>query len=247
MMPTIDLNADLGEGGSHDAGMIRLVSSANIACGGHAGDAETIRRTIRLACAAGVAVGAHPGYEDRANFGRAALSIAGADLLEMIVRQLSLFRRIADDAGVDVHHVKPHGALYHQAARDSAVASAFAAAVATVFPGTMVYCPPSGEMRAACLKASLVEVPEGFADRRYAENGTLVPRSAPDAVLSIPDEAAAQALRIVSSRSVITRTGRSIPLSVRTLCVHGDAADAPVLLRAVRKAMAEASVIIAAP
>lgn len=246
MNAAIDLNADLGEGGMHDAAMIPLVSSVNIACGGHAGDAETMRRTIGMALAAGVAVGVHPGYGDRENFGRVPLAIGNRDLFEMIVRQLLLFRQIAEDESAKVHHVKPHGALYNQADQDTGIANAFAEAVAKVFPGTKVYCPPSGKLQAACQTAELETVPEGFADRRYAEDGTLVPRSEPDAVLAHPDDAVAQAIRIVSSQSVITRSGRTIPLPVQTLCVHGDGPAALVLLRAVREALEQAGIRIAA-
>lgn len=247
MNATIDLNADLGEGGMHDAAIIPLVSSVNIACGGHAGDAETMRRTIGLALAAGVAVGAHPGYEDRANFGRVPLAIGRTELLEMIMRQLSLFRQVCEELGAPVHHVKPHGALYNQADRDAGIANVFAEAVAEVFPGTRIYCPPAGELEAVCQAAGLEVAPEGFADRRYAEDGTLVPRSDSDAVLENPNEAVAQAIQIVSSQSVITRSGRTIPLPARTLCVHGDGPAALVLLRAVREALERTGITIAAP
>jgi UPF0271 protein len=247
MSATIDLNADLGEGGMHDAAMIPLVSSVNIACGGHAGDLVTMRRTIGLALAAGIAVGAHPGYEDRANFGRLPLAMDRSDLLEMLVRQLSLFLTVAEEAGAAVHHVKPHGALYNQADRDTGIANAFAEAVAKVVPGTKIYCPPSGKLEAACQATGFETVPEGFADRRYAENGTLVPRSETDAVLAHPGDAVAQAIRIVSTQSVITRSGRTIPLPVRTLCVHGDGPAALALLRAVREALERTGITIAAP
>jgi 5-oxoprolinase (ATP-hydrolysing) subunit A len=247
MSRAIDLNADLGEGGMHDAAMIPLVSSVNIACGGHAGDSETMRRTIFSALAAGAAVGAHPGYEDRANLGRIPLSIDGTELLEMIIRQLSLFRQVAEKIGATVHHVKPHGALYNQADKDGEIASTFVQAVATIFPGTKIYCPPSGKLAAACNAAALEVVPEGFADRRYADDGTLVPRSEPNAVLEHPDDGVVQALRIVSTGSVITRSGRMVSLPARTLCVHGDGPAALVLLQAVRAALENAGVIIAAP
>lgn len=247
MSRTIDLNADLGEGGVHDAAMIPLVSSVNIACGGHAGDTETMRRTIDMALAAGVAVGAHPGYEDRANFGRVPLSIDRNELLEMIMRQLSLFRQVAEETGATVHHVKPHGALYNQADKDHEIASTFAQAVAKVFPGTRIYCPPSGKLAAAYNAADLEVVPEGFADRRYADDGTLVPRSEPDAVLEHPDDAVKQAIQIASTGSVITRSGRMISLPARTLCVHGDGPAALVLLKAVRAALEDAGVTIAPP
>ena len=247
MSETIDLNADLGEGGLHDSEMIPLVSSVNIACGGHAGDPETVRRTIGMALSAGVAIGAHPGYEDRANFGRVPLAIGRSDLLEMILRQLSLFRQVAEDSGAPVHHVKPHGALYNQADKDDGIARTFTQAVARVFPGTKIYCPPSGQLATACRATGLEAVSEGFADRRYSDDGTLVPRSEPDSVFENPDDAVDQALRIVSTGSALTRTGRTIPLAARTLCVHGDGPTALVLLQAVRAALEHAGCAIEAP
>ncbi len=247
MTATIDLNADLGEGGALDAALIPLASSVNIACGGHAGDGKTIRHTVRAALSAGVAIGAHPGYGDRANFGRVILHMTRAELHEMVIRQLSLFRSVANGLGAKVHHVKPHGALYNLADRDREAASAVIGATARVFPGVMLYCPPSGELAAASPAAGLSPVAEGFADRRHMENGTLVPRSEADAVIANPAEAVEQALRIATTGTVTARSGLAIPLPARTLCVHGDGASALALLASVRKALEGAGFLIAAP
>jgi UPF0271 protein len=246
MNRSIDLNADLGEGADNDALLLPLVSSVNIACGGHAGDEKTMRRTIRAAMAAGIAIGAHPGYDDRANFGRRPLSIEPEALRDSIRTQLDRFLRIADDCGASLHHVKPHGALYHQADKDPQLASLFVACITEIQPACRIYCPPHGELAPAAARAGLHVAAEGFADRRYQDNGNLVPRDLPGAVLTIPSEAAAQAIRIACHGSVTTDTGTCIPLLVRTLCVHGDSPQAAALLQAVRTALENADIRISA-
>ena len=236
-MKRIDLNADLGEGGPDDAALMALVSSANIACGGHAGNADTMRTGIRLAMAAGVSIGAHPGYEDREHFGRRPLDLPPAQVREMVENQLRSFREIARGEGADVNHVKPHGALYNQADRSPNLAAAVAEAARSVFPEAALFGPPAGCLEAAARTAGLEFVAEGFADRRYLPDGSLVPRSEPDAVIENPDEAVAQALEIARDSSVRTRNGPRICLPAKTLCVHGDGPASVDLLRSLRKAL----------
>ena len=240
-MPTIDLNADLGEGGANDAALIALASSANIACGGHAGDEETMRAAIAACLAAGVAIGAHPGYEDREHFGRREMPMEPAAVAEMVVRQVS---RLAALAGGAIHHVKPHGALYNQADRDRSLAEAVAEGVVRSAPGCEFYVPPGGALAAAGEAAGLIVRPEGFADRRYRENGTLVPRGEPGAVIEDADEAVAQALQIACAARVETVAGAWFPLPARTLCVHGDSPQSVALLRAVRATLEAAGFTI---
>jgi UPF0271 protein len=233
----IDLNADLGEGGAQDGALIALVSSANIACGGHAGDGATMRAAIRACRAAGVTVGAHPGYEDRENFGRRALDLPPADVAAQVERQLRGFAEIATSLGAHVHHVKPHGALYNQAARDPALAAVVADATARVFPGCAFYVPPAGELAAAGRHAGLRVRPEGFVDRGYASGGGLLPRGETGALIEDPAAAVAQALEIARNRRVRSAEGNFLPLPAETLCVHGDGAAALAILRAVRDAL----------
>jgi UPF0271 protein len=228
MMRMIDLNADLGEGGSEDELLLGLVSSCNIACGGHAGSDEIMRRTLARALAAGVAIGAHPGYEDRENFGRRELQMTPQAVTELVVRQVGKLAALAQETGASLDHVKPHGALYHQANRDLSLAAAVIAGVLEISPALQLYAPPDGALAAAARAAGVIVRAEGFADRRYQNDGSLQPRSQPGAVIEDPAEAVAQALALAGS-------GR-----FETLCVHGDGAHAATLLRAVRSALENA-------
>lgn len=245
-MRTIDLNADLGEGGTHDAALIALASSANIACGGHAGDETTMRRAIEACIAHGAAIGAHPGYEDREHFGRIALNLHPAEVAESMKRQLARLMEIARQAGAEVHHVKPHGALYNHADRDPALAAAVATAVASMLPGCGFYVPPSGALAAAGDAAGLRVSGEGFADRLYQPDGSLTPRAVKGAVIDDLEEAVSQALQIAARGEVGTSSGTRIPLRAETLCVHGDGEKAVELLQAVRRALETAGFTIRA-
>lgn len=242
VMRTIDLNADLGEGGSHDAELMALASSVNIACGGHAGDEETMEDAVEQALAAGVSIGAHPGYEDRQHSGRRPMDLEPAAVADLVSRQVGRLAEIA--AGI--HHVKPHGALYHQADRDPALAAAVVEGVKRIVPDCVLYVPPGGALAAAGEAAGLAVWTEGFVDRRYQENGALVPRGEPGAVIEDVDEAVGQALRIACEQRVKTVAGTWIPLPARTLCVHGDSPRAVVLLDAVRRALESAGFTIRA-
>jgi UPF0271 protein len=218
-MRRIDLNADLGEGGTDDAALLALVTSCNIACGGHAGSDEIMRRTVELANSAGVSIGAHPGYEDRENFGRREMTLSLQAVTDLVARQVE---KLAGFAGGQLHHVKPHGALYNQANRNDLLAGAVVEGVMGISPTLMLYAPPSGALAKAARAAGFVVRPEGFADRRYRTDGSLVPRSEPGAVISDIDEAVAQALELASGGVI------------ETLCVHGDGARAVEMLRAIR-------------
>ena len=239
-MKSIDLNADLGEGGANDAALMPLVSSANIACGGHAGDAGTMRDSIRLAMAAGVAIGAHPGYADRGSFGRRSLDLPATRVREMLDIQLDAFRAAAAEAGACVRHVKPHGALYNQADRSPPLAAAVIAAAARAFPDAVVFGPPGGCLESACAAAGIGFVAEGFADRRYRPDGALVPRVEPGAVIDDPASAAAQAMEIALHSRVRAIDGSWVSLPARTLCVHGDGAAAVSLLARLRAGLVTA-------
>jgi UPF0271 protein len=231
---SIDLNADLGEGGACDAAMIALVSSANIACGGHAGNESTMREAVAACIAAGVAIGAHPGYEDPEHFGRRELAVSDSEAAEMVKRQIN---RLAEVAGDGIRHVKLHGALYHQADCDPSLAAAVTAAVARLLPGCVFFTPPGGELAKAGKDAGLRVVVEGFADRRYAPDGKLVPRSEPDSVISDIDDAVAQVIEIVGMQRVRTADGSFHPLPAGTICVHGDSPRALEILKAVRQSL----------
>lgn len=228
----VDLNCDLGEGAPHDAELLALVSSANIACGAHAGDEATMRHTLELAKARGVAVGAHPGYADRARFGRVELALAPAKVHALVEQQIRTLQRFARERSLTLAHVKPHGALYHQAARDPALAAAVADAVQSVDARLMVFGLPGSALLAAAAARGLPVAAEIFADRRYRPDGSLVPRSEPEALLTEPAEACAQVLTLL-------RAGRG-----QTVCVHGDGPHAVAFARELRAALTQANVTI---
>lgn len=216
----IDLNVDLGEGGAHDAELIRLATSVNIACGGHAGDLETMRHTVELA--QGKSIGAHPGYEDRENFGRLPLDLSPEEITESVARQI---RALA--ALTPLHHVKPHGALYNQAQTDPVIAQAIIEGVLRVLPQTIVYTLPHGELSKAAHAADQLVHGEGFIDRGYQPNGQLIPRDQIDALITDPAQALAQT-KCLAARE-----------DIQTLCVHGDSKGALEILRMAREGFSE--------
>jgi UPF0271 protein len=250
MTITIDLNADVGErpealADGSEAALLRLVTSANIACGGHAGDAATMAATVRLARELGVAVGAHPGYPDRLHFGRAVLAMEPAALRESLRGQLRALRGAAAAAGVPVVHVKPHGALYNAAARDAALARLVAEAVAAFDPAQVLVGLAGSALLDAGRAAGLAVAGEAFVERRYEADGTLRDRRHADALIHDPVEAAAQAVRIVRDGVVLAIDGTPVPVAARTLCIHGDSPGAPAIAAAVRQALTGAGVVLA--
>jgi UPF0271 protein len=240
-MQRIDLNCDLGEGGAHDAEIMPLISSANIACGGHAGDEATMRATIRLALMHGVAIGAHPGYEDRENMGRRPMDLPPSAIGDLVSRQLKRFAQIADELGADIHHVKAHGALYNQADADPLMANAVVNAILDMLPQAILYAPPNGCMMSAAKSAGLRFRAEGFIDRRYNADGSLVPRGQAGAVIDDPTAASAQAMEMLLERKVTSVGGSVVPIEIGTLCVHGDSDSALKILKSTRLAIESAS------
>lgn len=245
--PTIDLNADLGEGSPHEEAVMGWVTSANIACGGHAGDTDTMRASLRLAAAYGVAAGAHPGFPDREGFGRRALNLTPEEVAETVREQIAALQAVAAEEGVPLRHVKPHGMLYNLACRDAALARAVAHSAAS--SGVPLYYGLAGQgslMLREAEAAGLRPVGEGFADRGYAPDGTLWPRGQAGALL--PSEAAvAQGVGIAVSGRVVAVTGTPVEVPARTLCLHGDGAQAAEIARDLRRALEAAGVQVAAP
>lgn len=249
---TIDLNGDVGEGfGPYRIGcdreLIPLLSSANIACGFHAGDPRTMRETIELCLEAGVAIGAHPGLPDRAGFGRRQMALTAEEVRDDVLYQLGAIEAFVRAAGGTLHHVKLHGALYHMADRTEALAAAVVQAVQSFDPRLGLYVPPDGGLQRAAEAAGMRTAAEAFADRRYGADGRLLPRGAADAVLETPEEAARQAVRIAAERSVRTADGREVPVKAGTICIHGDGPRAPEMAAAVRSALEAAGWQIRAP
>ena len=246
----IDLNADVGESFGawslgDDALLIPLLTSANVACGAHAGDPLTIERTVRLAARSGVAVGAHPGYPDLAGFGRRDLDMTPAELEASIVYQVGGVLAFARDAGVELRHVKPHGALYNRAARDEAVASSVVSAVRRVSSSLILVGLAGSALLEAGRAAGLDVAAEAFADRAYEADGSLRSRRAAGAVLDSPADAARQALSIARDGRVRSHDGPAIAVRADTLCIHGDTPGAVEIATAIRAAFAEAGIELA--
>src|SRR5216683_398042 len=202
MSPVVDLNADLGEGAGHDHELLALVTSANIACGFHAGDAETMHRSIEGARDRKVAVGAHPSLFDRENFGRKEFPVRPDEIFDAVTYQLGIFQAIAEVAGVRPNHVKPHGALYNMAARDEKIAEAVVRATKSVDAKLILFAPDDSALARAGESCGLQIVHEVFADRNYLANGSLVPRSRAEALLHDPAEAAKRVLRMLREGKV---------------------------------------------
>jgi len=243
----IDLNSDLGESFGRwvlgdDEAVLELVTSANVACGFHAGDPSTLRRTCVLAAARGVVVGAQVGYRDLAGFGRRFVDVPPAELADEIVYQLGALDGICRVAGTAVRYVKPHGALYNAVVHHRAQAAAVVAAVRDYDPGLPVLGLPGSELLRAADAAGLRAVPEFFADRGYTPDATLVARTEPGALLHDPAEAAARVLRLLSDGVVRTVDGTDVRVRAESICVHGDSPGAVGIAAAVRRGLERAGV-----
>lgn len=236
-MPRIDFNCDLGESCGDDAAIVPYISSASIACGGHAGDDATMRATLQLCRLHGVAAGAHPGYVDREHFGRHELALSTDAIAALVHTQLSRLAAIAAAEGVQLAHVKPHGALYNLAARDRTVADAIAGAVAAFDPSLILFGLSGSALPAAGTAAGLRVAHEVFAERGYAGDGQLLPRGAPGAVLETLEAAIDQARALATSGTVTSVDGHRLSLRADTLCLHGDRSDAAAFARSLRQAL----------
>lgn len=236
-MASIDINADLGEGGSYDAELLGIVSSCNVACGGHAGNADSMHSTVTAAIRNGVAIGAHPSYPDRGGFGRRSGFQSGKKLQTSLVDQIHALREVAADHNAQLHHVKPHGALYNDAAADAALAEIVAQAVVEAGDGASLVGPPDSELQRAAERHSLRFLAEAFIDRAYLADGRLVPRTQAGAVHDSLERITAQAVSLAAHQVVTSIDGRQVAISADTLCVHGDTPGAADAARAVRRAL----------
>jgi 5-oxoprolinase (ATP-hydrolysing) subunit A len=238
----------MGEGMAADHALYPLISSANIACGGHAGDPDTMRRSVELALQNGVAIGAHPSCPDREGFGRTdiAESRLGA-LLTDLITQIAALRDICHELGARLHHVKPHGALYNRAARDPVVSTIICDAVRAIDPSLIIYGLSGSETGKVAAAAGLRFVNEVFADRTYLADGTLTPRSEPFALIHDPVTMLNQVLTMIRRRQVKSIEGAVIPISAETICLHGDGDDPVKFASIIRSAMDSNEIIVAAP
>lgn len=243
-MTTIDLNADLGEGFEFDVELMGIVSSCNIACGGHAGDFRSMSATVNLAVANGVAIGAHPGYADRAGFGRTSHFQHGEKLQKSLIKQIDVLQKVVYSAGCSLTHVKPHGALYSDAAADRAVARTFLQAVQNVCGNVAITGPPNSELEAVAAEQGRIFIAEAFVDRAYMPDGSLVPRSEPNAVHSDLNTITTQAATLASEATLTAENGELIKVRASTLCIHGDTANAAEIGLAVRDVLLASGVKI---
>jgi len=246
-MKRIDLNCDMGElpeaiaDGTQEA-LMRSITSVNVACGGHAGDEQTMKTTVEQALRWKLAIGAHPGYPDRANFGRLELKMAPSEVADSVFEQVRTLAEVASRSGARVAHVKPHGALYNQAVRNRELAEAVAQGVARWNRDVVLVGLAGSPMLDVFREAGFEVAAEAFADRRYEPDGTLRSRKFKDALIRNPEEAAWQALGIAERGIVIASDGSEVAVRAQTICIHGDTPGAPEIAAAVARALGEAGV-----
>ncbi len=249
-MLTIDLNADMGEGMDNDALLMPWISSANIACGGHAGDKDLMRRTVELASRHGVAAGAHPSYPDRKNFGRTDLlgtAITLKDIRPIVIEQVQSLMEVCRELSVRLKHVKPHGALYNRAARDPELATELVGAIRECNPSLIIYGLSGSIMAKAAFHAGMTFVHEVFADRTYQADGSLTPRSHANALIASKEQAASQVWQMLNERTVSTIGGTAIPINAESVCIHGDGPHAVEFAQNIYQALAARQVKIKSP
>lgn len=246
-MIKVDFNSDLGESfGNYKIGLdseiLHQVTSANVACGFHAGDASIMAQTVQLALDKGVAIGAHPGFPDLQGFGRRKIEMNTSDITDIVAYQVGALSAFTPDH--KLHHVKAHGALYNMAAKDRLIADAVITGIMLVDPQTIVYGLANSELIKAAQDANMKFAQEVFADRNYQSDGSLVPRSQPNAIISNPAEAAQRALEMVENKSVVSVTGEVVPLAVDSICVHGDNHSAVDLAIEIKKLLLDNQVTV---
>jgi UPF0271 protein len=246
----IDLNCDMGESYGawkmgDDAGIMPLITSANIACGFHGGDPATIRKTVRLAVDNGVAIGAHPSLPDIQGFGRRVMQISPQDMYDLVVYQAGAVEAFARAAGSRLHHVKCHGALYNMAATDEGLSEAMARAAKDL--GVMVYTLSNSTMMKVVKQQGLPAVAEVFADRGYSDDGTLAPRDKPGGMIEDVKKSVQQALAMIEEGTVTSINGKRVPVVAQTLCLHGDQPGAVTFAKELRKVFADKGIKLAAP
>jgi len=230
----IDLSADLAEGAPGENEIWPMITSANVACGGHFGDEQSMADAVRRARRHNVRLGAHPSYPDRANFGRKSMSMSPPALRATLIEQITALRDIAERDGVPLRHVKPHGALYNDAHKDKILAGVIVEAIRKVDPNVAIVCASTSEMAAAARASGTPVIREAFADRRYNPDGSLVTRSIAGSLLSV-EEAAEQAAMLAKQRAVIARDGSRVSVAFDTICIHADMENAVERLRAIRE------------
>lgn len=245
-MKSIDLNCDLGEGLTTDEQIIPLISSANIACGYHAGDVDTMKRTIELCLQQHVAIGAHPSWQDKENFGRTEMQKTAEDIYDFVTAQLSVIAQLAKEQGGVLHHVKPHGALYNQSAKDRKIAAAIAKAVYDFDPSLILFGLSESISLTEATALDLQTAHEVFADRTYQDDGSLTLRSQPNALIKDEQTSLQQVLQMINTQTVTSVTGKIITLKADTICIHGDGSNAVAFAKTISSALKQAHIDIKA-
>lgn len=248
-MPGVDINCDMGES-SHlfkydiekDYSLLPYVSSVNLACGYHAGDAHTMHLLVEAALERKIAIGAHPGFYDRKNFGRVDVQLSPGRIYDIVLYQLGALGAFLRVYQSRLHHVKPHGALYNMAARNSEVADAISSAVRDFDAGLVLYGLAGSEMLASASRAGLRTASEVFADRTYQEDGSLTPRTSVNALIGDEHASVQQVLQMIKERTVMTVTGRAIPIEAETICIHGDSPHALQFAKALYQALSDENI-----
>lgn len=251
-MPKIDLNCDMGESFGawrmgNDFALMDYVSSVNIACGFHAGDASVIRRTVEKAIEKRVAIGAHPSFPDLQGFGRREMKMSPAEITDVVLYQIAALKGICEAFGARLHHVKPHGALYNQAARDEKIAAAIVKAVKLIDENLVFYGLSGSFLISEAEKSSLKTASEVFADRTYQPDGSLTPRTLPTALIEDSEMSLRQVLQMINSQTVTAESGEIVGIKAETVCIHGDGAHALEFARAIYQKLNEKGISIEVP
>jgi 5-oxoprolinase (ATP-hydrolysing) subunit A len=230
---TTDLNCDMGEGYRNDAELMNFVSSINVACGFHAGDAHIMRETVQLAVQKGINIGSHPSYLDLENFGRSEKNLSAQEVFDIVLYQNSVLKGICEAFGAKLHHVKPHGALYNQAAKDKILAQAIAESVKSLDKNLILYGLSGSFLISEAEKIGLQTKSEVFADRTYQADGSLTPRILPNALIKNVDDSIEQVLQMVETQTVTATNGETVNLKAETICIHGDGENAVEFAKAI--------------
>jgi len=245
-MPGIDINCDMGESTGlwqysleKDISLLQYINSMNLACGFHAGDPHTMHELVDLALHAGIAVGAHPGFDDKENFGRTDIQLSPEKIYEIVLYQVGALEAFLRVMGASLHHVKPHGALYNMAAKDAVMAAAICKAVFDFDDTLILYGLSGSKLISEAERISLPSRSEVFADRTYQDDGSLTPRSMPNALIQSADQSVAQLMQMVTQGVITSISGKTIPIKAETVCIHGDGKHALEFARAVHDALAK--------
>jgi len=246
MLEKIDLNCDMGEGYTTDTLIMPLISSANIACGYHAGGGKLMRQTIRLALLHVVAIGAHPSFDDKEGFGRREMHLSSEEIYQIVLDQLNIIRKAAEEEGASLHHVKPHGALYNIAAKDTMVADAISRAIKEIDASLILYGLPNSASETSAIQHELRFYREVFSDRTYTDEGMLTPRGNTNAIIETAEQSVAQVLQIILQETLQSTRGQEIPIKADTVCIHGDGEQAVVFAQEINRALHQNKITISA-